>query len=61
MRNFSSIAAPLHALTSFKSPFSGSPQAKTAFQRLKRSFITASVLMLPDPLLQDVGIGGGAL
>ena len=65
IRNFSSIASPLHALTSSKSQFFWNPQAETAFQRLKRSFVSAPILIMPDPSLQftvevdasDLGIG----
>ncbi len=65
IRNFSSVAAPLHALTSPQSHFDWTPQAEKAFQRLKQSFSTAPVLTLPDPSLQfvvevdasDLGIG----
>lgn len=49
IRNFSLVAAPLHALTSVKSSIRWSPQAEMAFQRLKDSFTTAPVLTLPDP------------
>lgn len=65
IRNFSTIAAPLHALTSPKVPFQWSPQANSAFQRLKRRFTSAPVLVLPDLSRQfvvevdasDVGVG----
>lgn len=39
IRNFSHIASPLHALTSSKVQFLWSPQAESAFKRLKSSFI----------------------
>lgn len=67
IRNFSHIAAPLHALTSSKVQFSWSSPAETAFQRLKRSFTTAPVLTLPDPKQQFVvevdasDLGAGAV
>lgn len=65
IRNFSTIAAPLHALTSSTVKFQWSSQAEQAFQRLESSFSSASFLTIPDPHLQfvvevdasDVGIG----
>ncbi|KAI3354953.1 hypothetical protein L3Q82_004746 [Scortum barcoo] len=51
IRNFSAVAAPLHALTSPKVPFQWGPQAEEAFERLKRMFTTAPVLTMPDPQL----------
>lgn len=49
IRNFSAIAAPLHALISSRSQFSWSPQAKSAFQKLKQGFTTVYVLTLTLP------------
>ncbi|KAK7913158.1 hypothetical protein WMY93_013369 [Mugilogobius chulae] len=65
IKNFSSIAAPLHVLTSSKFQFSWSAQAEEAFQKLKNLFTSAPVLTLPQPSQQfvvevdasDVGIG----
>ncbi|KAI3366348.1 hypothetical protein L3Q82_000508 [Scortum barcoo] len=54
IRNFSAVAAPLHALTSVKSVFQWTSKAEEAFQRLKRLFTTAPVLTVPDPALQFV-------
>ncbi|KAI3375818.1 hypothetical protein L3Q82_004097 [Scortum barcoo] len=48
IRNFSAMAAPLHALTSPKVQFQWGPKAEEAFQRL---FTTALVLTMPDPHL----------
>ena len=64
IRNFSTVAAPLHALTSPHAKFQCSPQAEAAFKRLDR-FTSAPVLALPDRHLQcivevdasDLGIG----
>jgi len=66
IRNFSSVAAPLHVLTSPKFPFKWTPQADIAFQRLREGFTTAPILTIPDPQWQFVvevdasneGIGG---
>ena len=65
IRNFSSVAAPLHALTSSAVRFQWNPAADAAFQRLKGAFTTAPVLTLPDSRQQfvvevdasDMGIG----
>lgn len=67
IRNFSFIAARVHALTSSKSNFTWNPQAKKAIQHLKKCLISgiAAVLVLLDPSLQfvmevdvsDLGIG----
>ena len=54
IRNFSAIAAPLHALTSPLTPFLWSPQAEEAFQQLKARFTTAPILTVPDPSRQFV-------
>ncbi|KAI3368620.1 hypothetical protein L3Q82_025630 [Scortum barcoo] len=54
IRNFSAVAASLHALTSVKSVFQWTSKAEEAFQRLKRLFTTAPVLTVPDPALQFV-------
>ena len=54
IRNFSAIAAPLHALTSPHTPFLWSPQAEDAFQQLKTRFSTAPILTVPDPSRQFI-------
>ena len=64
IRNFSTIASPLHNLTSSNMKFQWSLPAERVFQRLKETFTTAPVLTLPDPSLQfmvevdasDVGV-----
>ena len=65
IRNYSRIAAPLTALTSTSTPFSWTPEAEAAFQKLKGFFVSAPVLIQPDPELQfvvevdasDTGVG----
>uniref|UniRef100_A0A673CBI9 Gypsy retrotransposon integrase-like protein 1 n=1 Tax=Sphaeramia orbicularis TaxID=375764 RepID=A0A673CBI9_9TELE len=65
IRGFSSVAAPLHSLTSSKSVFRWSPEAEKAFNHLKRAFSSAPILSVPDPALQfvvevdasDLGVG----
>ncbi|CAM4463975.1 unnamed protein product [Leuciscus chuanchicus] len=65
IRNFSQVAAPLSALTSVKSQFVWSDMAQDAFDRLKRLFTSAPILVTPDPERQfivevdasDVGVG----
>ena len=65
IRNFSSVAAPLTALTSPKVPFIWNSRAQEAFDVIKSRFITAPVLSLPDPERQfivevdasEVGVG----
>ena len=47
--NFSSIAAPLCALTSTRVAFSWTPEADRAFSFLKDAFSSAPVLAYPDP------------
>ncbi|KAI3358927.1 hypothetical protein L3Q82_015318, partial [Scortum barcoo] len=54
IRNFSTVAASLHALTSPKVPFQWGPRAEEAFQWLKERFTTAPVLTMPDPHLQFI-------
>ncbi len=63
--NYSSVAAPLHMLTSSKVKFFWTPEVDQAFKRLKVCFTTAPILTLPDPKRQfivevdtyDVGVG----
>ena len=65
IRGYSTIAAPLTALTSSKVPFCWSPTADSAFQTLKERFTSAPILQVPDPERQfvvevdasDVGVG----
>ena len=65
IRNCSTVATPLHALTSSKIKFQWSPRADLAFRRLRESFTLAPVLTLPDSRQQlivevdasDAGIG----
>ena len=65
VRNYSTLAAPLTALTSSKVPFVWSPRAEGAFEYLKKRFTSAPVLIHPDPSRQfivevdasDVGVG----
>ncbi len=66
MQNFSSVVAPLVALTkSSSTKFALNSEAETAFLELKRCFKSAPFLSIPDPKLpfivevdaSDVGIG----
>ena len=52
IQGFSSIAAPLHALTSPRVRFVWSPEADSSFNELKRRFTSAPILTLPDPQRQ---------
>ena len=54
IKNYSSIAAPLTALTSISKPFGWSSEAEAAFVELKKRFVSAPVLLHPDPDLQFV-------
>lgn len=54
IRNFSSIASPLHVLTSPHVPFEWNSKAANAFQGLKEMFTSAPILTIPDPLRQFV-------
>lgn len=66
IRSYSSVAAPLTALTSTKRPFRWTPEAERAFNTLRTRFTSAPVLQMPDPLRQfvvevdasEVGVGG---
>ena len=65
IRGYSQVTAPLTALTSTKSAFLWTPKAETAFLDLKKRFVTAPILIQPDPSLQfvveadasDTGVG----
>jgi hypothetical protein len=65
IRDYSTLAAPLSALTSPKVPFKWSPAVNKAFADLKHRFTTAPILIHPDPSRQfvvevdasDVGVG----
>ena len=65
--NFSSIMAPLHALTSAKAKFNWSPECDAAFETIKEKLISAPVLTCPDfsktfDLYCDAsGVGLGAI
>ena len=67
IRGYSQVAAPLTALTSTKSVYAWMPRAETVFQDLKKRFISAPILVQPDPSLQFVveadasDTGGGAV
>uniref|UniRef100_A0A3B3HPV2 Gypsy retrotransposon integrase-like protein 1 n=1 Tax=Oryzias latipes TaxID=8090 RepID=A0A3B3HPV2_ORYLA len=54
IRNYSSLAAPLTRLTSINQPFIWSPEAQNAFETLKRMFVTAPILIQPDPRRQFI-------
>ena len=65
IRGYSTVAAPLTALTSSKMPFCWSSTAAAAFQALKARFTSAPILRMPDPARQyvvevdasDIGVG----
>ncbi len=54
IRGYSTMAAPLTALTSPKVPFRWSPAAEAAFNTLKARFTSAPILQVPDPDWQFV-------
>lgn len=64
-RDYSKIASPLTALTSTTKAFRWNPEADKAFHDLKQRFISAPILVHPDPSLQfivevdasDTGVG----
>ena len=66
VRNFSTIAAPLTALTSSSVPFHWNAKAEAAFSDLKRRFISSPILIYPDRSRQfvvevdasETGVGG---
>ncbi len=55
IRNFSQLAAPLTALTSTRMTFRWSNAADSAFSKLKSCFVSAPILVAPDPSRQVVG------
>ncbi len=65
IRNFSQLAAPLTALTSTRMTFRWSNAADSAFSKLKSCFVSAPILVAPDPSRQfvvevdasEVGVG----
>uniref|UniRef100_A0A4W5L815 Gypsy retrotransposon integrase-like protein 1 n=1 Tax=Hucho hucho TaxID=62062 RepID=A0A4W5L815_9TELE len=65
IRNFSQLAAPLMALTSLSTTFRWSSAAERAFSDLKGRFVSAPILVAPDPTRQfvvevdasEVGVG----
>ncbi len=65
IRSFSQLAAPLIALTSIKTLFRWSSAAEAAFTKLKGCFVSAPILIAPDPSRQfvvevdtsEVGVG----
>lgn len=65
IRNYSTVASPLTALTSTKQPFTWTPAANKAFSNLKARFTSAPILQMPDTDRQfvveldasDVGVG----
>ncbi len=54
IRNFSQLASPLTALTSTKTAFRWSNAAEAAFTKLKGCFVSAPILIAPDPSRQFV-------
>ncbi len=54
IRNYSQLAAPLTALTSTKTMFRWSSSAEAAFSKLKSCFVSAPILVAPDPSRQFV-------
>ncbi len=54
IRNFSQLAAPLTAFTSTRMTFRWSGAAEAAFTNLKSRFVSAPILIAPDPTRQFV-------
>lgn len=54
IKNFISIAAPLHTLTSSQSHYLWNSSAETPFRTLKDKFTAAPVLKIPNPKLQFI-------
>ena len=69
MRNFSSIAAPLHSLKKKATAITWLPSHEAAFKALKEALSTAPLLQLPDFSkcfeiecnASDIGVGGAVL
>ncbi|KAI5627233.1 hypothetical protein C0J50_13205 [Silurus asotus] len=67
VKGYSSVAAPLHLLTSSLRSFFWGPEAEEAFLELKRRFTEAPILIFPDLARQFVvevdasGVGVGAV
>ena len=65
IRNFSQLAAPLTALTSTKTTFRWSDTVEAVFAKMKSCFVSAPILITPDPSRQfvvevdasEVGVG----
>ncbi len=65
IRNFSQLAMPLTALTSPRTTFRWSDTAEAVFAKLKSRFVSAPILIAPDPSRQfvvevdasEVGVG----
>lgn len=54
IRNYSRVVAPLTCLTSTNRIFQWSSEAQQAFQELKQRFVSAPILVQPDPNLQFI-------
>ncbi|XP_055081043.1 uncharacterized protein LOC129456635 [Periophthalmus magnuspinnatus] len=54
IRDFSRVISPLTKLTSPALQFAWSPEAQTAFEKLKRLFTSAPILHQPDPSRQFI-------
>ncbi|XDV15081.1 hypothetical protein PO909_015221 [Leuciscus waleckii] len=54
IRNFSQLAAPLTALTSPRTTFRWSDTAEAVFAKMKSRFVSAPILVAPDPSRQFV-------
>ncbi|KAI2657504.1 putative mitochondrial protein [Labeo rohita] len=61
IRNFSQLASPLTALTSTKTAFRWSNAADVAFTKLKDCFVSAPILIAPDPSRQLGDTSEGAV
>ena len=48
MKDFASIAQPLHSLTQEGAPFCWSPEYLEVFQRLQQRLISSPILVYPD-------------
>ncbi|XP_016132498.1 uncharacterized mitochondrial protein AtMg00860-like [Sinocyclocheilus grahami] len=61
IRNFSQLAAPLTPFTSIKMTFRGCNAAEVAFSNLKSRFVSAPILIAPDPSRQFASVIQGPL